>query len=170
MPELQRPGEEIFRDTNKRHEHQNGLMATTVTLSCLVGIARDYNPESVEAEKWGWMPLKADLAAPSVFEVRALLCPSGQTPWLGGTVNMGTCSLTWQNAGRSASLEPPCSTTADGKEQCFVGVYSGNYTVVQGGQRLLGQLLRAGGDFLGVGVCRVGDAFLTRVRLHGCKH
>lgn len=78
MPELQRPGE-IVRDVNKRRDCQNSLMSMTVTLSCLVGVAQDYNPESVEAKK-----LKTDLAVPSAFEVRALLCLTWADAGAGG--------------------------------------------------------------------------------------
>jgi hypothetical protein len=83
MPELQRPGEEVVHDANKSHDRQNGLMPMAGSLSSLVGIAQDYNPQSVEGKKLGLMPLKAGLAAAPALEVRACCALPEQTQWLG---------------------------------------------------------------------------------------
>lgn len=134
-----------------------------VTRCCLVGVAQDNNPESVEAEKLGVGAFESRPGCSFCAEARALLCLTWADPVAGNdVVNMSTCCLTGQTAGKSANLEPPCSTAAARTEQCCVGVHSGNYAVVQGGQRLL----RAGGDFLGV---RVWGGRCSFDQSDGCK-
>lgn len=112
MPELQRPGEEVVHDVNKSRDcrngltstaaqcdHQNGLVHGSHYLVCWallrIIIQSQWRPRS-----WGPMPLKADLATPTVLAMRVLLCLTWEDPVAGrGAVNMGTCYLIGQNAG-----------------------------------------------------------------------
>lgn len=84
-------------------DHQNGLVHGSHSLVCwaLLGIIiqSQWRPRS-----WGPMPLKADLATPTVLAMRVLLGLTWEDPVAGrGAVNMVGKMQDW-----STSLEPPC--------------------------------------------------------------